>query len=65
MYVQTPQSDAGKIAVALYAIVSIYAVGILLDPGKQYLEGLCRPRAKQNKASKLIDAKKKDSTKED
>uniref|UniRef100_A0A6S8JS36 Potassium channel domain-containing protein n=1 Tax=Amphora coffeiformis TaxID=265554 RepID=A0A6S8JS36_9STRA len=38
----TPQTDRGKIAVALYALVSVHAMAILLDSPRLYLEQLCR-----------------------
>lgn len=52
----TPKSDAGKIAIALYAIVSVHAVGILLDPARTYLEQLC-----QRPKRKLVSSVKKKS----
>jgi Ion channel len=44
----TPKTDMGKIAVALYAIASVQAVAILLEPGRVFFEGLCRVPAKQH-----------------
>jgi hypothetical protein len=38
----TPATDLGKIAVAIYAIVSVNVVVALLVPARQYLEGFCR-----------------------
>jgi len=37
-----PKTDAGKLAVALYAIVAINAVGSLLQPAKEVLHSLCK-----------------------
>lgn len=42
----TPQTDLGKVAVALYAIFSNGAMAILLSPARGYLENLCRARSK-------------------
>ena len=39
---RTPDSDLGKILIALYIIVAIPAVAVLLEPGKRFLEDLCR-----------------------
>lgn len=53
----TPKTDMGKIAVALYAITSVQAVAILLEPGRVFLEALCRVPSKQqyDKKGKKVD----------
>ena len=57
----TPKTDAGKIAVALYAIVSLQAMGMLLDPARTWLEQLCRRAPPQP----LKKPKTKSSVKQD
>ena len=38
----TPRTDWGKLAVAAYAVVMCGVVGALLQPGREFLENLCR-----------------------
>jgi len=49
----TPKSDLGKVAVAVYAILVVNVVATLLQPGRRYLERLCRvPSAKRRAEGK-------------
>ena len=51
----TPSSDNGKIAVALYSILSIPVIASLLVPARDILESMCMVRTRL-KPSKKVEA---------
>jgi len=46
-----PQSDVGKILVAIYALFAVNVVGALLEPAKEYLLAFCHVAKTKTKAS--------------
>lgn len=64
----TPKSDVGKLAVAVYVVMVVNVVAGLLQPGRIYLEDLCRvPKhlVSAKPLSATITASKKSVVKED
>ena len=43
---RAPETNEGKIAVALYAIASVNVMAALLEPARQYLEAFCTQKVK-------------------
>lgn len=50
----TPTTDAGKVAVAVYAVLIVNVMAAVLEPGRRYLERMCSVRtgtAKEKEAA--------------